>query len=72
MVNYELESTWKGACAAQFETEGSQRLHYVLDHLQFRTLYQVAPPKALWLINVYSRHKSCYSPSVMSAFLCIL
>jgi hypothetical protein len=25
-VNYELESTWKGAGAAQFETGGSQRL----------------------------------------------
>jgi hypothetical protein len=26
MVNYELESTWKGAGVAQFETDGSQRL----------------------------------------------
>jgi hypothetical protein len=26
IVDYELESTWKGAGAEQFETDGSQRL----------------------------------------------
>ena len=45
----------------------------VLGHLQFHTLcVRWRRLEALFLINVYNRHKSCYFPSVMSPSLCRL
>jgi len=47
MANYESESTWKGEGAAQFETDGSQRLQTRYSGKRFEPVTQKNVPAIL-------------------------